>query len=177
MLNRRKNVFLARRKFNLLYYSVFYLFCVCFAVGEHDRLTIFSVFCLRKHICCHRCCVCRVVCNNCHFRRTCRHINCSIFYANKLFCCHHKLVARTKDFINLRHAVCAICHSTNSLNATYFKYFLYSRQFCCIKNSWVYLSFCIWRGTKNYFFTTCNVGWNGKHKHSREEWGSATWHI
>src|SRR5664280_1974445 len=96
--------------------------------------------------------------------RSCRQINRNAFLLDHLFCLCNILVSGTENFINLRYALCSVCHSCNSLGASCLEYFSNSDKLSCIKNQWTDFSVLSGRCTDNYFFTSGNLCWNSKHK-------------
>ena len=90
---------------------------------------------------------------------------------------HHKLVARTKDFIHLWHTLCTISHGTDSLNTTCLENLADSGYFGGHEDGWVYLTFCVRRGTENYLLATSYLGWCGKHQYGREKRSCTSWYI
>ena len=86
-----------------------------------------------------------------------------------LFSSHDVLIARTKDFIYLRNTLCAICHYTNRLNATDFKYLAHTSNLSCHQDGSIHFAFSVRRSTKYDFLTTGYLGWCCKHQDRRKE--------
>ena len=112
--------------------------------------------------------------NKTNFRRTGWHVYSHIVQGNLLLGSHDKLVARTENLINLRHALRTVSHGSDSLNATRLKNLAYARNLCRHEDSRVHLALFIRRSTQYYFFTSRNLGRSSQHQNGAKERSSTS---
>ena len=112
-----------RKSFQLKFNFCCNFFCQLFRICCKNTLSHHIVFGLSQKICCNPFWICRTVCNNKHFCRTCNHVN-SHSTVNKFFCLSHKFIARPHNYINFRNRFRSKRHSTNSLTSSAGKNFV-----------------------------------------------------
>ena len=135
------------------------------------------MLCLREQICRNKGRICAAVCQNHHLRGAGRHINRDHLPANILLCRSHIPIAGAKNLIHCRNALRAIGHSCNCTCSANLKDGIHTAIMRSPKSLRIGLTLRICRCTHNNSAATCNLGRNGKHKHSGEERSAAARNI
>ena len=160
---------LAGQQFQLTVRLCQYIENHLFRGRDEEHLRVDAVFGLRQQIGCNKLDIGFLICYHADLRRSCRHVDGYVVQTHLLFGCHHILVARTENLVNLRYAFCTVSHCSDSLNATSLEYLADTGYPSSYQNRRIHLSLTIGRRTEHNLRTTGNLCWGGEHQHRGEE--------
>ena len=147
------------------------------AGGDEEHLRVDAVLCLRQQVGSHKLSIGCLVSQHADLRGSCRHVDSHFIEADLLLGCHHILVARTENLIDLGHRLRTVSHSTDGLHTASLENLAHASNAGSHQNGGIDLSLFIRRCTQYDFLTSGYLGRCGQHQDGREEWGSAAGNV